>query len=86
LHDLRVILAMARTGFEAYQAQPMQQIVHASQRIVNAKFLFENLHGLVPPETAHLIGVGGPGQETFLESLLLIPWQRGGPPGVWPRP
>lgn len=57
----------------------MQQIIDAWQRILDPEFLFEDPPGILRPQTADPVGLGGTGQETFFEGPFLCRRQLAGP-------
>jgi hypothetical protein len=60
----------------------MEEIVNAGQCILDPEFLSENALGLFGAKRADTVGLGGLGQETLLERLLLRRRQVRGPAGL----
>jgi hypothetical protein len=79
LHLGRIILGVARTRNQARQAQAVQQVIDAPQRVLDAKLLHEDLPGFFGPQRTHSIGDGGLGQKPSLECFVLGRGQLAGP-------
>jgi hypothetical protein len=60
----------------------MEQIIHARERILDAEFLLENPPGLLGPQRADTVRLGGLCQEPFLERFFLCRRQVRGPTGL----
>jgi hypothetical protein len=71
LHGGRIVLAVTGAWGQAGKAQTMEQIIHSRQAVLGPEFLLENSPDVFGPQGADAIGLGGTGQEAFLEGLLL---------------
>jgi len=60
----------------------MEQIIHARQRILDAKFLLENTLGLFGSQREDAVRLGGFCQEPFLERFFFRRRQVRGPTGL----
>ena len=58
---------MLRARSQAGKPQAVEQIVHASERILDSEFLLEDSLGIFGPKRADPIGLGGLSQEPFFE-------------------
>jgi len=58
---------------QAGKAQTVQQIIDSWQAILDPELLLENSPDILGPQRADAIGLGGTGQEAFLEGLLFRP-------------
>lgn len=70
---------MTRPRNQTRQAQAVQQIIDAAQRVFDAELLREDLAGLFRPQSANAIGGRGVGQKPCFESLVLGHRQLAGP-------
>jgi hypothetical protein len=79
LHLYRIILGVTRTWNQARQAQAMQQIIDAAQRVFDAKLLREDLLRFFGSQRTDPIGGGGLSQKPGLEHFILRRGQLAGP-------
>jgi hypothetical protein len=73
---------MAGTRSQAGKAQPMQQVVHSRQGILDSEFLLENPPDVFGPQGANAVAGGRTGQEAFAERRLFLDRQLAGAAGL----
>jgi hypothetical protein len=73
---------MLRARCQAGKPQAVEQIVHASERILDCEFLLENPLGIFRSQRADPIGIGGFSQEPFFERSFFRRRQVRGPTGL----
>lgn len=71
---------MTRPRNQTRQAQAVQQIIDAAQRVFDAKLLGEDLAGLFRPQSANAIGGRGVSQKPCFERFVLGHGQLAGAP------
>ncbi len=60
----------------------MEQIIHSRQAVLDSEFVLEDSPDVLGPQRADAVGLGGTGQETVLEGLLLGHGQLAGAAGL----
>jgi len=69
-HLLGIVLSMSGTRRQAGEAQAMEQIIDATQGVLDAEFFLQNALGVFGSERADAVGFRGVGTEAFFEKTL----------------